>query len=65
MVDVLKQRVAGGEYTVDARAVADAILRRRRGSDPLQTLCSQMLVAAHLRAVDPGEDKPLTADDGS
>lgn len=38
-VEDLKGRIARGEYTVDPRAVADAILRRaRRGAT--QTECS-------------------------
>ena len=46
MVATIKRRVAGGEYSIDTRAVAEAILTRKRERDPLQALCSQMLVAA-------------------
>ncbi len=45
MVATIKRRVAHGEYSIDTRAVAEAILTRKRESDPLQALCSQMLVA--------------------
>jgi len=64
MVAVIKQRVAGGEYSVDARAVAEAILTRRRESDPLQALCSQMLVAAQSGR-SAGEVEPLPGDDAA
>lgn len=65
MVAVIKQRVAGGEYSVDTRAVAEAILTRRRGSDPLQALCSQMLVAAQFAERSAGQLGSLAGDDES
>jgi len=40
MVATIKRLVAGGEYSIDTRAVAEAILTRKRESDPLQALCS-------------------------
>lgn len=46
MLATIKRRVAHGEYTIDTWDVAEAILTRKRESDPLQALCSQMLVAA-------------------
>ena len=63
MVEVLRERVAGGDYEIDTRAVAEAILTRRRESDPLQTLCSEMLVALKLPARPAHETEPLTGDD--
>lgn len=65
MVAMIKQRVAGGEYSVDTRAVAEAILTRRRASDPLQALCSQMLVAAQAAGRHTGELEPFADDDAS
>lgn len=62
MVGELKQQVAGGEYPVDPRAVAEAILTRRRERDPLQALCSQMLVAAQFGRIEPSERDPFAAD---
>ena len=57
MVATIKRLVAGGEYSIDTRAVAEAILTRKRESDPLQALCSQMLVApepsGHARKFEP------------
>ena len=65
MVAAIKQRVAGGEYSVDTRAVAEAILTRKRESDPLQALCSQMLVAAKASGRSAGKCEPLAGDDPS
>ena len=65
MVAAIKQRVAGGEYSVDTRAVAEAILTRKRESDPLQALCSQMLVAAKASGRPAGKFEPLAGDDPS
>lgn len=62
MVAAIKQRVAGGEYSVDSRAVAEAILTRRRESDPLQALCSQMLIAAQAAGRPAGELEALPGD---
>ena len=65
MVSVIKQRVAGGEYSVDTHAVAEAILTRKRESDPLQALCSQMLVAAQPADWFADELKPFPGDHAS
>lgn len=62
MVAVIKQQVAGGEYSVDSHAVAEAILTRRRESDPLQALFSQMLVAAQPADWFADELEPFTGD---
>ena len=65
MAATIKQRVAHGEYSVDTRAVAEAILTLGRESDPLHALCSQMLVAAKACGRSTGELKPLAGDDPS
>lgn len=65
MVAMIKQRVAGGEYSVDSHAVAQAILTRKRESDPLQELCSQMLVAAKASGRPASEFEPLSGDNPS
>ncbi len=62
MFGVLKQQVAGGDYSIDAHAVAEAILTRRREHDPLQALCSQMLVAAHIGLAEPRERDTFPSD---
>lgn len=49
MIELIKERVEGGVYDVDAQRVAEAILAR--GGEECRTLralCSQMLVAPHL-----------------
>lgn len=65
MIATIKQRVAGGDYRVDTHAVADAILTRERASDPLQALCSQMLVAAKASGRTADELEPFADDDAS
>ena len=62
MVQELRQRVAGGEYTVDPHAVAEAILSRRPPRTGLASLCSEMLVAAQLSAGG-GQGDSVTRDD--
>lgn len=62
MIGVLKRQVAVGEYAIDARAVAEAILTRRRERDVLLAICSEMLVAASARDVEPRESDPLPTD---
>jgi hypothetical protein len=59
-LDQLAERIARGEYVVDAEAVAEAMMRRWR-SEP-----SKVLVAAQALdrpAVEPDEDEPAAAAD--
>jgi hypothetical protein len=58
MVEVIKERIEGGSYAVDPHAVAEAMLSRAGGSDPLQSLWSAVLVA--LQFPGSGEPKPVT-----
>ncbi len=62
MVGLLKRQVAGGEYAIDAGAVAEAILTRRRERDVLHALCSEMLVASAVPDVEPREGEPFAPD---
>jgi Anti-sigma-28 factor, FlgM len=57
----LAERIARGEYVVDAEAVAEAILRRWRGDSPV-------LVPAQVvdgTTVGPCEDEPAPGDDAA
>ena len=65
MVATIKRRVAGGEYSIDTRAVAEAIFTRKRESDPLHALCSQMLVAAEACGQPARKFEALPGDDPS
>lgn len=62
MISVLKQRVDGGEYSVDPLDVAAAMLERFRRPSKVADLCSEMLVATQL-AGGPGEPEALSGDD--
>ena len=65
MVQELQQRVAGGQYTVDPYAVAEAILSRSSGVAGVAGLCSEMLVAAKLPATRAANGDALALDDGA
>ena len=63
MVEVLRQRVLGGDYTVDPRAVAEAMLARRREPSSRWALCSEVLIAPQPTLGSPGERESLAGDD--
>ncbi len=65
MVEVLRERVLAGDYAVDPRAVAEAMLARRRERDPSWMVCSEMLIAAQPTRGRSGEREPLARDDAS
>jgi len=65
MVEVLRERVLGGEYTVDPRAVAEAMLARRRERGSMAVESSEMLIAVQPTLGRPGESESLAGDDAS
>lgn len=65
MVEGLRERVLGGDYTVDPRAVAEAMLARRRAPAPVWALRSEMLIAAQPTLGRPGERESPAGDDPS
>ena len=62
MVSVIKERVDGGDYSVDPLDVAAAMLERLRSPAKLADLCSEMLVATQLTGAS-GELETLAGDD--
>jgi Anti-sigma-28 factor, FlgM len=56
----LAERIARGEYVVDAEAVAEAMLRRWRGEDSLVLVAPQPL---DRPTVDADEDEPAAGAD--
>ena len=56
MVQVIKERVDGGLYSVDPHVVAEAMLARRGHRNLLHSLWSEVLVATQLVA--PAEPEP-------
>lgn len=50
MIQVIKERVEGGHYAVDPRAVAEAMLVHRGRGEQLRSLWSEVLVAPQALA---------------
>ena len=65
MVEVLRERVSGGDYSVDPRAVAEAMLARRLERGMMWALCSEMLIAVQPTLGSPAERESLAGDDAS
>ena len=65
MVEVLRERVLDGDYTVDPRAVAEAMLARLREPRPPWASWSKMLVAVEPSLGSSGEREPLAGDDAA
>lgn len=61
-MDGLRERIDRGDYDVDSRVVAEAILARRHGGG-LRALCSEMLVAAQAEAGRARKPNALAGDD--
>lgn len=55
MISVIKERLEGGEYSIDPKAVAAAMLIRGRERTKLGDLWSEVLVAPQVRGCDPDE----------